>query len=736
MDFLNASKELRLSNSAYKKAVLFYVWEAYKHDLNSGDITTKYFLPNKSKAIVAEIVSNEDGILAGMEESEWFLNKLGIKILKKLKDGSPLKSGSVILKLKGPASKILASERTLLNLIQRMSGVATATKKMTKSAMINALLKLNSNLDRNKIYPCTILMHPTDWDLKDKANFDHREGRSHWGKKAACKPEDKPRQKKVVAKKEKPADTPPVPFIETETPMVGPGPFAAAGLVAEVGTAPKGRGKIEGGPILSETLDLISLKKGDIVAYNNAKGKLMRGTFQKYAPKTGKIQLKHLASSPKPLYAIEAKSVRQITRGGKILDMGKYKLFKSQTIPLRYSPRATMAHAQGELHFLRTRLSPEQLAKVQKVLSPQAINKVDGLKLTRTQVIQLADDLAKNPEYANIIDEVLKNPAKYAKYAKWIRQFSKYGTLAFVCVVVYGLANTKNKTDYLMQTAAGTGGFVAGFKTVGVTASKLGLKHPLVLLGVSLLGGVTGAFGADKLYTEYVLPQLEKNFPNRNHEGDIKRQAYRGVEGAAFFTAGSWLNIADFTLDKIGVIGSVDEETEPLNYLSKTSKFFNMSNPEKGIFSDYLIRDPRRLAKEARETYDEYMSKGKKKEAKALEKFFKKDKEGKYLWVSETLERLYGQEQLLDIITASFAIVAGDKYSRKGQKFITNFAKRMKNKQILVKDSEKAMWNHINKQKIDVGGQPMTFIDYISFFRMHETQKKQMRDIFGSKDRI
>lgn len=131
MDFLNASKELRLTNSAYKKAVMFYVWEVYKHDLNSGDVTTGYFLSNRSTVITAEIISNEEGILAGIEEAEWFLNKLGIKILKKLRDGSPLKYGSVILKLKGSASKILACERTLLNLIQRMSGVATATKKMS-----------------------------------------------------------------------------------------------------------------------------------------------------------------------------------------------------------------------------------------------------------------------------------------------------------------------------------------------------------------------------------------------------------------------------------------------------------------------------------------------------------------------------------------------------------------------------------------------------------------------------
>ncbi|MBN2086893.1 carboxylating nicotinate-nucleotide diphosphorylase [Candidatus Peregrinibacteria bacterium] len=153
MQFLNASKELTMNNSAYKKAVLFYVWEIYKQDLNSGDVTTKYFLPNQSKEITAEIVSNEVGILAGIEEAEWFLNKLGIVIVKKLKDGSQLKLGSLILKIKGPASKILSSERTLLNLIQRMSGVATATKKMS--------LKLPKNIK-------LLATRKTFWGMLDK----------------------------------------------------------------------------------------------------------------------------------------------------------------------------------------------------------------------------------------------------------------------------------------------------------------------------------------------------------------------------------------------------------------------------------------------------------------------------------------------------------------------------------------------------------------------------------------
>ena len=138
--FLDAAKELTLKNSAYTKAVHQYVWQAYLNDHSKGDLTTQYFVPKKNRITEAEVVSKEPGILAGIMEAKWFLKKLGIRIIQQKKDGAKLKKGDVIMKLKGRADTILSAERVLLNLLQRMSGVATSTHHMSSKLPKNIKL--------------------------------------------------------------------------------------------------------------------------------------------------------------------------------------------------------------------------------------------------------------------------------------------------------------------------------------------------------------------------------------------------------------------------------------------------------------------------------------------------------------------------------------------------------------------------------------------------------------------
>jgi len=140
MSFLNAAYELVLKNPTYKKAVQLYVWQAYLQDLGKGDITTNLFIKNKKKKVIAEIVANREGVIAGINEAEWFLKQLGIKVLERFKEGEVVKRNDIILKIEGSIQKILTAERTLLNLIQRMSGVATATKKLSSKLPKNIKL--------------------------------------------------------------------------------------------------------------------------------------------------------------------------------------------------------------------------------------------------------------------------------------------------------------------------------------------------------------------------------------------------------------------------------------------------------------------------------------------------------------------------------------------------------------------------------------------------------------------
>jgi len=127
---MNAKEELNPGNKQYVLSLRTYVMNAYLHDLVDGDITTRLFLPKRGLKIEAEIVAKQEGMLAGMQEAEWFLRQVKIELLSAKKDGSSLKMGDKILRIKGRADTILAAERTLLNLLQRMSGVATTTRNM------------------------------------------------------------------------------------------------------------------------------------------------------------------------------------------------------------------------------------------------------------------------------------------------------------------------------------------------------------------------------------------------------------------------------------------------------------------------------------------------------------------------------------------------------------------------------------------------------------------------------
>lgn len=132
MFFMDARNELDIKSKMYREAVEIYVWDAYELDHPGVDVSTRAFLGSARQTVKAKVVANEDGILAGMQEAKWFLSELKLKVLKAKKDGAKIKKGTVVLEFSGRAGTILSSERTLLNLLQRMSGVATKTAKMVR----------------------------------------------------------------------------------------------------------------------------------------------------------------------------------------------------------------------------------------------------------------------------------------------------------------------------------------------------------------------------------------------------------------------------------------------------------------------------------------------------------------------------------------------------------------------------------------------------------------------------
>src|SRR3972149_5262524 len=100
-------------------------------DIGQGDVTTAAVVP---QGVVAEagVIAKEEGIVAGIEEATILSESLGLKAEVAVSDGEEIKKGHTILRISGDARTILSAERTLLNLLSRMSGIATTTRKLTE----------------------------------------------------------------------------------------------------------------------------------------------------------------------------------------------------------------------------------------------------------------------------------------------------------------------------------------------------------------------------------------------------------------------------------------------------------------------------------------------------------------------------------------------------------------------------------------------------------------------------
>lgn len=103
--------------------------EFLAEDIGKGDITSNLLV---KKRISARIISREDAMVAGVSYAKdiFKLKGCNAKILKK--DGSSVKPNQTIMVITGNADNILACERTALNLLTRMSGIATQTDKLVK----------------------------------------------------------------------------------------------------------------------------------------------------------------------------------------------------------------------------------------------------------------------------------------------------------------------------------------------------------------------------------------------------------------------------------------------------------------------------------------------------------------------------------------------------------------------------------------------------------------------------
>lgn len=113
--------------------ILNKFYEMLDEDIGFGDITTAALIPTNQSAH-ARLFARQPGIIAGINIATTILQDFNCTVTQKTPDGAKVKANTTLLLAKGRASNLLTIERTLLNLLQRMSGIATATAHLVKLA--------------------------------------------------------------------------------------------------------------------------------------------------------------------------------------------------------------------------------------------------------------------------------------------------------------------------------------------------------------------------------------------------------------------------------------------------------------------------------------------------------------------------------------------------------------------------------------------------------------------------
>ena len=107
---------------------LEYLLQFIREDAPFGDATSDAIIPDISCHAV--IRAEQAGTIAGLEEAAMLFSHYGVDVERRVSDGDRVKQGHTLLALSGRAKMILLVERTALNIIGRMSGIATQTRAM------------------------------------------------------------------------------------------------------------------------------------------------------------------------------------------------------------------------------------------------------------------------------------------------------------------------------------------------------------------------------------------------------------------------------------------------------------------------------------------------------------------------------------------------------------------------------------------------------------------------------
>lgn len=157
--------------STYKKEIHHFIDNALKEDIQDGDHSSLACLDN-DKNSKASLLVKEPGIIAGAELAEIIFKRQNpeFTINFDIKDGAQVQPEDIVFTIEGPQLDLLATERLVLNCMQRMSGIASLTQRLSKK-ISHTSCRL---LDTRKTTPN--FRYPEKWAVRIGGGINHRMG--------------------------------------------------------------------------------------------------------------------------------------------------------------------------------------------------------------------------------------------------------------------------------------------------------------------------------------------------------------------------------------------------------------------------------------------------------------------------------------------------------------------------------------------------------------------------------
>jgi nicotinate-nucleotide pyrophosphorylase (carboxylating) len=156
---------LTLESPAYRDVVRTFTETLLQSDLARGDLTARS-LGMRSRHASAAVLSRDGGVAAGLEEFAFLLRAHGIDVEFEKKDGDVIRPNETLLRAEGDEAELLALERVGLNLLQRMSGIATATRCLQERVSTHRATRI-------------VGTRKTPWGLLDKRALHLGNGGTH-----------------------------------------------------------------------------------------------------------------------------------------------------------------------------------------------------------------------------------------------------------------------------------------------------------------------------------------------------------------------------------------------------------------------------------------------------------------------------------------------------------------------------------------------------------------------------